>query len=207
MLCAFCNRKICQNPKPYCERCGRSIDNSGALCAECRKTKLHFSAARSAYIYDGALKEVIRAFKYKGKLTLGAGLARLLMDFIKENEDMILGIDAITFVPLQNGRMRERGFNQSKALASRIAEEIKIHCPDLLEKIRSTKNQNELSRDGRLCNLRGAFRIRRGSDIKGLRILLVDDVMTTGSTLSECSKTLFDAGAAEVRCLTLARGL
>jgi len=188
-VCGFCIGQVRRNPKPHLARQG-------------------FDRAYSALLYEDVLKELIHAFKYKRRISLSKLFARLLTEFIDNNPDIIEHIDLVTFVPLHNSRLREREFNQSKLLASKISDGFKIPLADTLDKIRSTRNQNELSRTERLVNLKGAFRIRRGGDtVRGRHILLVDDVLTTGATLNECARVLKAAGTIEVRCLTLARGV
>ena len=115
----------------------------------------------------------------------------------------------MTFVPLRRKRLSERGFNKSELLARGIAARAGLAAAACLEKSGRTRNQNELPRDERLANLRGAFRPRAGAraGLAGKTALLVDDVMTTGATLDECSRALLAAGAREVRCITLARGI
>ncbi len=207
-LCDFCKLQIRRNPKPHCPSCGRSIQDMTDLCAECRRRKFHFERAYSACLYEGVLKELVHLFKYKGRASLAITLSGLMTDFIKDNTGTIDEIDLITFVPLQNSRLRRRGFNQSRMLAFNISKEFGIALRDTLEKKGRTKPQNELSREDRLMNLNGSFRVRKGSSsLADLKILLIDDVMTTGSTLNECAKTLLEDGAKEVRCLTLARGI
>jgi len=163
--------------------------------------------ARSACLYEGTIREAIHVFKYANGLRLASFLSGLMADFLKKNNALIQNIDAVTFVPLDGNRLRHRGFNQAKVLASRIAQTVKLPVIDSLDKTMRTSHQSELSRSGRLVNLRDTFRIRNAEDTAGKKILLVDDVMTTGSTLNECSKVLIENGAAEVRCLTLARGI
>jgi ComF family protein len=197
---------IRMNPKPHCLSCGRSMRDSRAVCPECRKARFHFERAFSACLYEGALKEIVHQFKYSGRPGLLKTLTLLMVDFLKNNREVLAGIDAVTFVPLQPGRVRGRGFNQSRLLAAGIAAEAGVPLLDTLAKRRATKPQNELSRDERLRNLKGAFSARRDVRLKGLNLLLVDDVMTTGATLDECAGTLVGAGAGKVRCLTLARG-
>lgn len=206
-LCGLCMAGIRRNPKPHCVSCGRPVDEAFKACPECRKTKFHFKSAHSAYVYDGALKELIHILKYKGRLSLSATLSGFMTDFIKENGAILEDIDVITFVPLDGRRLRERGFNQSKVIAAGLAQDAGIGLADILEKPHTTRHQNELSKDERMTNLKGAFKVRPDAKVRGLKILLIDDVMTTGSTLSECSRTLLDAGAKVVRCLTLARGI
>jgi ComF family protein len=131
-----------------------------------------------------------------------------MVDFMKNDADITAGIDLLTFVPQSPGRLHKKGFNQSEMLVSNLSGAFGIPVIDALEKSRITKNQNELSRQERLINLIGAFRVKnsRAPSIKDKRILLIDDVMTTGATLNECAKTLLGGGAKEARCMTLARG-
>ena len=225
--CSFCLGTIGRNPKPYCASCGRALDPShvgtlgassgrtiqvstpgGSLCGDCLKARPSFAIARSACLYEGALKELVHLFKYRNRRSLAGLFARLMIDFLEDEAVLAESADLVTFVPLHNKRLRQRDFNQSKLLAQAIAFRLALPVTDCLEKIKETANQNELSREARLCNLKGAFRARgsTASPFRGCTILLVDDVMTTGATLDECARTLLDAGAREVRCLTLARG-
>jgi len=208
-VCAFCAGQIRPNPKPHCASCGRSLQGAKGTCADCRKTPLHFTRAYSACLYEGATKELIHLFKYGNRRDLSKLLTGLLIDFIKDDRGIIDGITAVTFVPLHKKRLRERDFNQSEILASGIAKEFGISLVDVLEKIVSTRNQNELSREERLVNLQDAFDIKDTAKnyLQSSRILLIDDVMTTGATLDEASRVLLELGTAEVRCLTLARGI
>jgi len=154
------------------------------------------------------MKELIHTFKYaSGGLRLGNFLSNIMNNSIRSYPGFTEGVEIVTFVPLYNNRLRERGFNQSKVLAAGISRELEIPVMDCLDKIKNTKHQSELDRSDRLSNLTGAFRVRDPQDITGKIILLIDDVMTTGSTLNECARVLLDDGAKEVRCFTLARGL
>lgn len=187
-VCGFCIRQVRRNPKPPLAKQG-------------------FDKAYSALLYEDILKELIHAFKYKRRISLSKLFARFLTEFIDDNPDITANVDLVTFVPLHSGRLREREFNQSKLLASKISDRFKIPLADTLDKTKATRNQNELSRSERLVNLGGAFKIRRAAHVIEKSVLIVDDVMTTGATLSECARVLKAAGAIEVRCLTLARGV
>lgn len=198
----------------HCAGCGKALDshNRLSLCGLCKSAirpnpRPPEYGAYSACLYEGVLKELIHMFKYTGKLSLTKVLSELMIDFVKETPEIMQGIDMMTFVPLQTRRLSERGFNQSGELAFNIAKALGLPLKNLLEKTLSTRHQNELSREERLVNLKGAFRIKKGISVKGLQILLIDDVMTTGATLSECAKVLARNGAKVVRCLTLARGM
>ena len=206
-LCSFCEGQIKINPRPYCTLCGRPIQSGGKSCAECGRNIFAFDRAWSACLYEGVLKELIHLFKYRGRLALSGILSGKIIEFIKDNAEIIDGISLITFVPLYNGWPSEREYNQSGILAAAISREFKIPVSKALEKTARTRRQNELSREERLTNLTGAFKSKDDAAIDGARILLIDDVMTTGATLSECAKILKGAGTEEVRCLTLARGL
>ena len=206
-VCGFCISTIKPNPKPYCRSCGRSLQNALKLCRECQKKRFHFDRAYSACLYEGALRDLIHLFKYKGTLSLGSLLSKLMIDFIKENEEIIDGIAMMTYVPLSGGGVfRKREFNQSGLLAHEVSKEFDIPISDTMRKAKQTKPQSELSKDERLVNLKGVFTVRSRKALGG-EILLIDDVMTTGATLDECSKVLLAGGARRVRCLTLARGL
>jgi len=206
-ICGHCIGLIKPNPSPYCIYCGRSVDMAGCACDDCLENKPAFSRALSACLYDGKLKELILQFKYKGKMALSGDLSGLISDFLYSNSDILEGVDMITFVPICRDRMIKRGFNQSKILAKRLSDSYGIPMADCIEKTASTKNQNELSRQERLSNLKGAFRAKSAVNLTGLTILIVDDVMTTGATLNECAIALSKSGAGSVRCITLARGL
>ena len=205
-VCDKCLARIRPNPRPNCRKCGRAADST-RTCKECRTTKLYFNRAHSACLYEGPLKEIIHRFKYNGALVLAGPLSGLMIDFANNNPAVLENIDLISYVPLGAKRLRKRTFNQSQLLAARLAKEFGLELCHALSKPRPTRNQNELSRDERLSNLEGAFTVRQEVNITGMRILLVDDVMTTGATLSECAKVLKASGAKEVRCLTLARGI
>lgn len=206
-VCCHCIGSVKRNPEPYCVHCGRSVEIAGCACDSCVENKPVFSMAYSAYLYEGVLKELVHQFKYGGKLALGRDLSGLLSDFLYDHPEILEDVAAVTFVPIASDRLIKRGFNQSKILAKHISDSYGIPLVDCIRKIKTTKNQNELARDERLENLKGAFSAGKGPGLSGLTILVVDDIMTTGATLNECAKALVKSGAAGVRCLTLARGL
>ena len=203
----------------HCLICGACLDalNEFHLCGRCVASIQHNAMppfeletpsvmAYSACLYEGAMKEIIHSFKYKGKLPLAKISAMLMIDYIRENPE-IADVGVITAVPLHKTRIEEREFNQSLLLAHRIARAFNLPVKNILEKKSRTKYQNELSRGERLVNLKNAFKIRGREDISGLDILLIDDVMTTGATLNECARTILSGGARNVTCFTLARGI
>ena len=199
----------CQSPLEamdefrLCGRCIASINHNAMPPFELDDCRVN---AYSACLYDDALKELVHRFKYKGKTILARIFSKLMIDYIKKNPE-IADADMITVVPLHKGRLREREFNQSLLIAGPISKEYFLALINTLEKTRKTRYQNELMKNERLKNLRGAFTVSPKADIKDKKILLIDDIMTTGSTLGECAKTLLNGGAKSVKCFTLARGI
>jgi len=192
VTCHICGRKLAEN-KGLCDSCLSKIETNLSGTAACR--------------YEGVLKEVLRLFKYKNALSLLNAFSRLLAEFIDRNIDM-KNIDLIIPVPLHPVKLRERGFNQARLLAQPIAKRynVPISVSNLI-KVRYTKPQSFLNRTQRLRNLNGAFSVKKRASLKGKRILLIDDVYTTGTTVAKASYALKRAGAEDVKALTLARGI
>lgn len=208
MHCEYCKRGLAaDSSEPLCPSCRSQIKRNADIRHGGRKERCHFTLARSACVYEGVLKELIHSFKYKGKIALADRLASYMIELALNDAPLVKGLNAVTFVPMQDGLARKRDYNHSQVLAGKIARELKLPLIDTLRKIHRTKPQNELSREERLRNVVGAFGIKDKRQVMGLSILLIDDVMTTGATLDECAKVLVENGAREVRCLTLSRGI
>jgi len=208
LVCQSCWGKIKRNLPPFCHSCGRRLEKqnfSKNICPVCLKQKLHFDRAFSPCVYEGVIKELIHAFKYSNKDYLGFTLSRLMTEFIKEYNVPIDFMDLIVPIPLHNTRFREREFNQAEILSKYIASEFKkAFAPGALLRHRNTKTQTGLEINQRRLNVSGSFSITNPADIKGKNILLVDDVLTTGSTSSEAALALKNSGANIVFVLTLA---
>ncbi len=149
--------------------------------------------------YEGVGKEIVHALKYRGHTTV---VGRLAAPLLAETVEEPGGFDAVVPVPLHRARLRRRGFNQASLLAGGLADRINTPVSDTLQVVRSTRDQVELSAAERRRNVAGAF--SAGNRVRG-RLLLVDDVFTTGATTSACAAALLDAGAAEVHAITLCR--
>ena len=174
------------------------------ICSDCRTRKPAFSKAWSGYPYASPLREAISLHKYERKYGLAASLSRLLLDVLPST----LEADLVMPVPLHPARLREREFNQSLLLADSVARRLNIPlCYTNLIRIRDNPAQTSLPRSTRLTNLRRTFQVRRPEAVRARRILLVDDVLTTGTTLNECAKALRKAGAGDVYAVTLARAV
>jgi len=171
----------------------------------------HLSACESAGVYAGTLREIVHALKYRNRTSLARPLASLLLE---RCGNALAGADAVVPVPLHPSRKRSRGFNQAEL----IARALPLPCLEVLERVRPTRSQTDLPADQRRSNVLGAFAVKGGlspfplgtNRRRGtvpLTAVLVDDVATTGATLSECARVLKEAGAREVRAVTVARAL
>lgn len=195
---------------PFCGRCGLPFQGdltTAFECSNCMEMKLHFSSARSAAVARTVVLEAIHQFKYKRALWFENFLAGLL---IAEAAPILRGQGQsfIVPVPLHRLKKREREFNQAARLAFRLGQATGIPINEkILARIKSTETQTHLTRDQRAMNMRGAFAVRDGVKLNGERIVLVDDVFTTGATTNECARALQSAGAGDVCVWTVARGL
>jgi len=209
-VCGCCRSHVRFIKPPFCERCGLPFEGDLTTpfeCANCREMELHFSAARSAVVAHGAVLETIHRYKYQRALWFEPFLAGLLL---REAVPALRGQnwDLIVPVPLHPLKQREREFNQAERLAAHLgaATEIPLN-PKLLQRVRFTNTQTRLTRQQRAANMRGALAMRHGARLDGERVILVDDVFTTGATTSACAQALLAAGADEVCVWTVARGI
>jgi ComF family protein len=209
-VCGGCRAKVRFIQPPFCDRCGRPFQ--GAIttrfeCANCRGLDWHFQSARSAAVARGPVLEAIHRYKYQRALWVEPFLAELLIGaagpVLSERKP-----DMIVPVPLHPTKQREREFNQAERLAARLGAATQVPVNQrLLRRVVPTQTQTQLSREERLANVRNAFAMRAGQRLKGERIVLVDDVFTTGATTSACARVLAAAGAGEVCVWTVARGI
>ena len=193
---------------PYCERCGLPFE--GAMshpfqCANCHEVKLYFRAARSAVVADGMMLDVIHRYKYNRSLWFEPFLAGLLIS--RAAPALAAGDwDFIVPVPLYPVKKREREFNQAERLAARLGHAAKIPVNHgLLRRVIPTVTQTKLTREARAANVHAAFAYCGRKKLKGERIVLLDDVMTTGATTNACARALRKAGAGEICVWTAAR--
>jgi len=219
-ICPACCAKFEAWRGPLCTRCGlpfpspHALDSSLAECGACRRGEPGFDGARSFGFYTGKLRQAVLLLKYAGGERLGVRLGELLAS-PWDSLPLVGELDSpfIVPVPLHPSRQRERGFNQSDLLAAGLvralgrlnggkAPRVAKAC---LRRKRATPPQTGLSVAARRENLRGAFEVLKPQAVRGRAIVLVDDVMTTGATLSACARALKRAGAAQVMGLTLAR--
>lgn len=205
-LCADCWLQAHFITRPFCKICGLPFDFEApdqAMCLDCARHRPPFVAARSVFPYDDFSKKLIIALKHHDRSDFVPALAKWM---IRSAPDLIEQSEMIVPVPLHWQRLLKRRFNQSALLAKEIAHQTNLEFnPQSLKRIRHTPPQGHLSRMARQKNLHNAFQADQG--VEGKRILLIDDVLTTGATALNCTQTLKKAGALEVRLLTVARVL
>lgn len=203
-FCASCWARIRPYTGPSCPVCGEpALSKHATVCDSCLKNKQPFTKIFFYGIYNGVLKKAIHSFKFCGTRRLGHPLGVFLLQAMSEHTTT-QNTDCIVPVPLHKASLIERGFNQTAALAVVLSKATGIPLlNNVLVKNRVTLPQFALNRAERQKNLRGAF--SSSGTIKGLRVLLVDDVVTTGATARECGRTLMKQGAANVCVAALAR--
>lgn len=209
--CKECLEVVSKGYRRVCLRCGRPLVGAAALghgpelCLDCHGGWQGFDLARAAGAYDWPLSEAVHRLKFGAELSLAELLGKLMGFRLGELVSLSGALpDVIVPVPMHLMRLRERGFNQSQCLAQVVAGQYGLPVEMALQRIRATVPQKVLGRDQRLSNLKGAFTVKRGARVKGKRVLLVDDVITTGSTAEACAFALKDAGACRVDVLLVA---
>ena len=207
-LCERCEAKATPIVAPFCQQCSEPFEGAIATaftCANCAHRTIYFDAAVAAYRGRGIVRQIIHDFKYGRQIHLRHLVARWLYAAFDDERLRGREFDMIVPVPLHPARQRERGFNQANLLAELLTAQISIPSKPVLKRVRYTTTQTALDRAERMENLHNAFRLRRNANVRGLRVLLIDDVLTTGSTLSECARILKRSGAISVYAATAAR--
>lgn len=205
-LCAACSRQFTAADSPLCLRCGlvfKSRFGEDRVCGECLAAEKPFGMARSAGVYDQAMMAVIHAYKYGARIELARPFSQMLKAVFQHHWPKG-SIDLVLPVPLHPQRLRSRGFNQAYLMVRSWG---KIVARDVLRRRQVTPPQTGLGRKERFANVRGAFTVADPRAVEGRRLLLVDDVYTTGATVSECAGVLKKSGALRVDVLTVARAV
>jgi ComF family protein len=210
LVCSPCWQQVRFIRPPFCDRCGLPFEGEITTqfeCSNCREMELHFTSARSAVVASGVVLEAIHRYKYQQAMWFEPFLADLILrealPTLREQN-----WNCIVPVPLHPVKEREREFNQATRLAKHLSRAANIPLNDsCLRRVLPTNTQTRLTRQQRAANMRGAFALRDNAGLKGQRVIVVDDVFTTGATTSACAKVLLKAGASEVCVWTVARGL
>ncbi len=207
LLCGQCLGELHFTESPLCFRCGRVFpgrQGGDHLCSACMKSSLYYNRARSLFIYDDRVSDLVHGLKYSCKTSVLE-----TFNILKTKSrclDDLSTFDYIVPVPLHVKRLRQRGYNQALLLARTFFYEEKNKIKnDILLRIRNTPSQTGLNGVERRKNLKNAFQVSDQKNVSGKNILLVDDVFTTGSTVNECARVLIQAGAGNVDVMTLAR--
>lgn len=208
-FCRNCLPTLVRLEETICPRCSHPFAGAAAepfVCVNCAGRRLYFECAVAAWRSRGQIRELVHRFKYGRDLALRGQLVEWLHDGWKDARLRERSFDFLTPVPLHRRRRRKRGFNQAEELARGLSERTGLPMKRVLRRIRHTRTQTALDRKERMENLRGSFKIVHDEAVKGSRILLIDDILTTGSTVNECARTLRAGGARMVCALTVARG-
>ena len=210
-VCGSCREDVEFIAEPFCQRCGMPCEgdvSTSFLCSDCREMTCYFSYARAAVAARGVVLDIIHRYKYSSAMWFEPFLASLLAQragpVLREQ-----GWDMIIPVPLHPSREAERGFNQAERLARPLSKltGIPLQTTRVLRRTRPTETQTRLSQTERAANVNRAFAVRKRGLVEGKRLVLVDDVRTTGATTNACAKVLLAAGAKEVCVWTVARAL
>ena len=199
--CSHCQHAVREIAGPLCQHCGLPQPNTG-LCQGCAQSPPPYVALRSWAAYGGVLRQAIRRLKYHGDMSLGEILAQPLAALLRS---LAWPIDCVVPVPVSQSRRRERGYNQATLLALPLALGSDLaFCPKALSKVRETRTQVGLDARQRQENVHQAFAASHQL-VQGKKVLVVDDVATTGATMNTCAQALLQAGALQVYGITLAR--
>ncbi len=212
-ICDECLASFAPIPEESCEICGQVLgwltprEGEPLLCPACHRNTYAFERARSYGVYDGPLVEAILLLKWERIEPLGEWFGNRLAE-VARRESEALDADIVVPVPLHKDRERQRGYNQAGLISRPLARKLGLpHKAVLLMRTRPRPNKQILSLEERWESVRGAFATRPGSQVDNKRVLLVDDVLTTGATLDACARALLESGAKSVVGLTVARAV
>lgn len=200
-LCDECHAKLEYVGEKYCLKCGCVIYNEAQLCLECQNNVRHFDRARAMLVYTGALHKIILNYKFYNKKYLSKYLARFICGAYKK---YFFDCDIIVPMPISKERYKERKYNQAELLAEECGDLKLPIISTALVKHKDTPRQTELNGIDRRKNVLGAYSVVDSAAVKGKRVLLLDDVLTTGTSVNEAARVLKIAGALKVEVITIA---
>ena len=198
IVCEDCFQQMPLIAAPFCQSCGSPLKGEGVYCRRCREGDSPLRRGRGVGVYGGVLLELIQLLKYKRKPSLARRLGSLMAE-IALSDPMMSQADLVVPVPLYRTRLRERGYNQAELLAREVSESMGVGLSARsLVRRKATRTQTLLSEEERRENVRDAFLVVKEKEVKGRKVILVDDVLTTGATLRSAASALLESGAAEV---------
>ncbi len=200
-LCPDCLAKLNMLDDNICLKCGRYENTEADYCLVCQNKDRHFNKVRSCCVYEDIGKTLVHRIKFGGKRYPVPYLANMMIDkFLDEGYDS----QVVVSVPISDERRKERGYNQSELIAKHIAQELRLdYVGECIRKVKHNTEQAKLKGNEREQNVIGVYKVVDKTAVKGKRVLVVDDVLTTGATMSEVCKMLYKAGASQVDGLTL----
>ena len=208
-LCGFCSDQVSVINGPRCKECGKPVGEFSTRenrCAECKRHPLQFSQASAPLPYSTVTRDLLLKLKFERKPLI----ADFFADFLAQHfasMSWLVKVDVVVPVPMHWFKHLVRSYNQAGLLANNMASQFGMPVSNALKKTRHTQPQVRLARSARLKNVEHSIAVKKPADIRGKIVLLIDDVMTTGTTCSECARVLYEAGAEEVFALTVARAL
>ena len=200
--CPFCRALLDRGDQMLCPRCQMTLP--WLVGPSGKRTLREHGSCYSALSYEGLVVEAIHRYKFSGLRCYHRTFGHLMAQCAADQR--ITAVDGITWAPLSRARLRQRGYDQARLLAQDVGRELSLPVLSTLKKVRNVPPQSQRENEGeRRRNVAGAYVPDRKTDVKGMRLLLVDDVVTSGATLEECIRQLELSGAESVQCLTLAR--
>lgn len=201
-LCPDCLAKLPLNDGEICGKCGRKLANEADYCNTCQNNDRYFNVARSVCVYEDGATVLVHGLKFGNKRYFAPYIANMMADkYLDENTDC----DCVVAVPLSDKRKRKRGYNQSDLLAREISRALRLdYMKGVVVKTRDNEEQAKLGHVKREENVKGVYKVIDAEAVKGRRVLVVDDVLTTGATASEVARVLLKAKAKSVSVLTFA---
>ncbi len=203
--CEICYNKIEKISDTYCTKCGKKHEVDEELCFDCKRMEHFFTNGRGMYVYEGVIKKSLFGLKFFKHTWIGHKYGKLLAKFYMENQ--LWEVDLVIPVPLHKGRYIERGYNQAEIITKAFCKEKLLpYNTKILRRIKATTPQKDLTDINRQKNMIKAFKVTDKSVINNKKILLIDDIYTTGATIDGCAKVLLECGADKIYFLTIAIG-
>ncbi|MEO6052753.1 MAG: ComF family protein, partial [Chthoniobacterales bacterium] len=207
LMCMACETALPRIVAPFCPVCSQPmLGLRGDSCVNCRERNYYLQCVVAPYQSKDAVRELVHRFKYGRQLHLRKLLGKLAFEGMQDSRIKNLTFDWIVPVPLHSLKEREREFNQAAEIGAILSRLSGVPMKNALKRVRYTPTQTRFDRITRMRNLQGAFKVSKNHTVPEKTILLVDDVVTTASTLDECARTFLDAGAHAVYGITVARG-
>lgn len=201
--CVFCDTLLKDGEVYFCTQCGETVPVAEEEDVF-RKGK-HFDRCIAPLYYCDMVRDSFLDYKFHEKTWRAGTYASLLEPYVRS---AFPSLDVVTWIPLSRRTLRDRGYDQAQLIARELSLRLKLPCEAMLEKVRDTQQQSRLqSPEERRSNVRNAFSLKRGARVEGRNILLIDDIITTGSTMESCSRVLERAGAAQVHCAAVAQAV